>query len=66
VGLIDRRIGLLFLAFLCLLGIAVVKVFLYDLKTLGSIYRVGSFIALGLLLIAGAFAYQRVQREVHE
>ena len=30
------------------------------------IYRVGSFIALGLLLIAGAFAYQRVQREVHE
>jgi hypothetical protein len=51
---------------LALLGIAVVKVFLYDLKTLGSIYRVGSFIALGLLLIAGAFAYQRVQREVHE
>jgi uncharacterized membrane protein len=51
---------------LALLGIAVVKVFLFDLRTLGSIYRVGSFIALGLLLIAGAFAYQRVQREVHE
>jgi len=51
---------------LVLLGIAVVKVFLVDLSTLGSIYRVGSFIGLGLLLIAGAFAYQRVQREVHD
>jgi uncharacterized membrane protein len=51
---------------LVLLGIAVVKVFLVDLKTLESIYRVGSFIALGLLLIAGAFAYQRVRREVDE
>jgi uncharacterized membrane protein len=35
------------------------KVFLYDLSTLTSIYRVASFIALGLLLLAGAFAYQR-------
>jgi uncharacterized membrane protein len=51
---------------LTLLAIAVVKVFLVDLRTLESIYRVGSFIALGLLLIAGAFAYQRVQREVRE
>lgn len=51
---------------LALLAIAVVKVFFVDLSTLGSIYRVGSFIALGLLLIAGAFAYQRVQQEAHD
>jgi uncharacterized membrane protein len=47
-----------------LLGIAIVKVFLVDLATLESIYRVGSFLGLGLLLIACAFAYQRVRREV--
>lgn len=37
------------------------KVFLYDLATLTSIYRVISFIVLGLLLLAGAFAYQRLR-----
>jgi uncharacterized membrane protein len=47
-----------------LLGIAILKVFLVDLATLESIYRVGSFVGLGLLLIACAFAYQRVRREV--
>ncbi len=47
-----------------LLGVAVGKLFLVDLATLQSIYRVGSFIAVGLLLIAGAFAYQRVRRGV--
>ena len=48
------------LAGLALLGIAVAKVFLFDLATLDSIYRVLSFLALGLLLLAGAFAYQRL------
>ena len=31
------------------------------LAALSSIYRVASFIVLGLLLLAGAFAYQRVR-----
>jgi uncharacterized membrane protein len=35
------------------------KVFLYDLSTLTSIYRVISFIVLGLLLFAAAYAHQR-------
>jgi uncharacterized membrane protein len=47
---------------LALLGIAIVKVFLYDLASLDEIYRVLSFIALGLLLLASAFAYQRIRR----
>jgi uncharacterized membrane protein len=37
-------------------------VFLYDLASLDEIYRVLSFIALGLLLLAAAFAYQRVRK----
>jgi uncharacterized membrane protein len=46
---------------LALLLAAVAKVFLYDLSTLTSVYRVTSFIVLGLLLLAGAFAYQRLR-----
>jgi uncharacterized membrane protein len=47
---------------LALLGIAVLKVYLYDLSELDEIYRVLSFIALGLLLLASAFAYQRIRQ----
>jgi uncharacterized membrane protein len=49
---------------LALLGLAVAKVFLYDLAELDEIYRVLSFIGLGLLLLAGAFAYQRIRHTV--
>jgi uncharacterized membrane protein len=62
VGLV-RDLRLVRLGGLVLLGIAVVKVFFVDLATLESIYRVASFIALGLLLIACAFAYQSLRRE---
>lgn len=48
-------------AALGLLLVTVGKVFLYDLSTLTSIYRVASFIVLGLLLLAGAFFYQRMR-----
>ena len=65
VGLLSDRRELR-LGGLILLGLAVVKVFLVDLGTLGSVYRVGSFVGLGLLLIAGAFSYQSVRREVRE
>ena len=43
------------------LTLAVGKVFLVDLAHLESIWRVGSFLAVGLLLLAGAFAYQRAR-----
>jgi uncharacterized membrane protein len=44
-----------------LLLVAVGKVFLYDLATLTSLYRVVSFMVLGALLLAGAYAYQRLR-----
>jgi uncharacterized membrane protein len=34
-------------------------VFLYDLSTLERVYRILSFIALGILLLAISFAYQK-------
>ena len=48
-------------AALGLLILAMAKVFLFDLSMLTSVYRVASFIALGLLLLATAFAYQRLK-----
>jgi uncharacterized membrane protein len=47
-------------AFLLLLATAG-KVFAFELAALTSIYRVGSFIALGLLLLVGSFAYHRLR-----
>jgi uncharacterized membrane protein len=55
----DRRA--LRLGALALLSVTVGKVFLFDLASLTSLYRVGSCIALGLLLLAGAFAWQRLR-----
>lgn len=59
----DRRLRL---GGLLLLGLAVLKVFVYDLANLEQIYRVLSFIALGLLLLGSAFAYQRVRGTLQE
>jgi uncharacterized membrane protein len=57
-----RDVRMLRLAGLGLLALAVGKVFIVDLAALESIWRVASFLGLGLLLLAGAFAYQRVRR----
>jgi uncharacterized membrane protein len=46
---------------LALLLAAVGKVFTYDLSALDSIYRVGSVLTLGLLLLAAALTYQRLR-----
>lgn len=61
-----RDVRLLRLGGLALLLLAAAKVFAYDLSELESIYRALSFIALGLLLLGGAFAYQRIRKEAAE
>jgi uncharacterized membrane protein len=58
---LQRDLHALRLAGLVLLGVTVTKVFLFDLATLSSMYRVVSFIGLGLLLLAGAFVWQRMR-----
>ena len=45
---------------------AIVKVWTYDLSELEELARALSFVALGLLLLAGAFAYQRFKPEEEE
>ena len=44
---------------LALLGLVAIKVFLYDLSSLEAIYRIVSFMVLGLLLLGVSFFYQR-------
>ncbi len=46
---------------LALLALAITKVYTYDMAELDELSRVLSFIALGVLLLVGAFAYQRIQ-----
>jgi len=44
---------------LALIAVTTIKVFVYDTSQLESIYRITSFIVLGMLLLAISFAYQR-------
>lgn len=46
---------------LILLGAAITKVWTYDLSELDELARVLSFVGLGVLLLVGAFAYQRIK-----
>jgi uncharacterized membrane protein len=54
-----RRMAFLRWQGLGLLVFTIGKVFLYDMRTLSSGYRVLSFIGLGVLLMTVSFAYQR-------
>jgi uncharacterized membrane protein len=54
-----RRSALLRWQGLVLLAITICKVFLLDTSTLSQGYRIISFLALGALLLAVSFAYQR-------
>ncbi|WP_170179180.1 DUF2339 domain-containing protein [Solirubrobacter pauli] len=46
---------------LALLAVTAVKVFGYDMASLDNLARVASFIVFGILLLLGAFAWQRVR-----
>jgi uncharacterized membrane protein len=56
---VMRRTRTIRLFGLGLLGMATVKVFLYDLASLDASYRVLSLIGLGLLLLASSYLYLR-------
>jgi uncharacterized membrane protein len=51
-------------AALALLAVAAAKVFIVDLASLDSMARVGSFLVLGVLLLLGAFAWQRARPRI--
>lgn len=49
-----------------LFGAAILKIFIYDLSFLETIYRIISFIALGLILLAASFVYQKYKKFIFD
>ena len=43
-------------------ALTVGKVFLVDMAQLAAVYRIGSFLVLGALLVGASFLYQRARR----
>lgn len=64
-GMVRRSVNAR-LGGLALLAVAIAKVWTYDLSELEETARALSFVALGLLLLGGAFAYQRFRPEEEE
>jgi uncharacterized membrane protein len=46
------------------LGISILKIFVYDLSFLQTLYRIFSFIGLGLILLAASYMYQRYKEMI--
>ena len=47
-----------------LFGLAIVKVFLYDVQALDTPYRVASFIILGVILLSVSFSYEHNKEKI--
>jgi uncharacterized membrane protein len=56
------RVRLLRLMALALLSLTTLKVFFWDLSSLDRVYRIVSFIMLGLILLAVSYLYQKSQQ----
>jgi uncharacterized membrane protein len=72
VGLVTLYVGLtrdlraLRLAGFALFGLAIAKLFLYDLANLSSVTRALSFLAVGAVLLLAGFFYQRLTAAMEE
>jgi uncharacterized membrane protein len=54
-----KRLRTLRIESIALFGVAILKIFIYDLSFLQSLYRIFSFIGLGVILLAVSYLYQR-------
>jgi uncharacterized membrane protein len=63
---IWRKKRLLRIAGLLLLVVTILKVFLYDLSSLDRIYRIISFMVLGVILLIVSFVYQKLMRSAEK
>jgi uncharacterized membrane protein len=59
---IWKKMWILRITAIVLFGVAILKMFLYDLSFLDTVYRIISFIGLGLILLAASFAYQKYKK----
>lgn len=54
-----RRMRSLRVEAMVLFGVSILKIFIYDLSFLDTLYRIFSFLALGVILLAVSYLYQR-------
>jgi uncharacterized membrane protein len=65
IGIMKRYSPVRWLAML-LFAVTILKVFIFDLSELEKVYRIFSFIGLGLILLAASFLYQRFRRQIND
>ena len=63
---IWQRIQNIRITSIIIFGIATLKIFLYDLSYLETLYRIYSFIGLGLILLFVSYLYQKYKKIVFE
>jgi uncharacterized membrane protein len=54
-----RQIQLFRLIAMVLFGLSILKIFLFDFSALGTLYRIGSFVCLGIILLFVSYLYQK-------
>jgi uncharacterized membrane protein len=59
---VGTRTAINRIAGLGLIGLVIVKLYLFDVWQLERIYRISAFVALGLLLMGTSFLYSRFRR----
>jgi uncharacterized membrane protein len=61
---IWKKVRAIRIAAFVLFGMSILKIFIYDLSFLEMLYRIFSFIALGIVLLAVSYAYQRFRHVI--
>jgi uncharacterized membrane protein len=56
---IWKRARIVRIEAIVLFGVAILKIFIYDLSFLDTLYRIFSFVGLGVILLAVSYLYQR-------
>ena len=64
-GILRKAPALRILAII-LFGISILKIFIYDLSFLETLYRIFSFMVLGLILLAVSYLYQRYKSVIFD
>jgi uncharacterized membrane protein len=64
-GLWRRAQGLRIMA-IAIFGITILKIFIYDLSFLETLYRIFSFVGLGVILLGVSYLYQRYKSIIFE
>ena len=63
---IWRRTRVIRISSIVIFGFAILKIFIYDLSFLDTLYRIFSFMGLGVILLAVSYLYQRFRETIFD